>query len=549
MEKTKKNLYQIILLIFLYISMIITIMIGRNNVTISKNEGGDNPSKLPSNNFSISNNNILFNRNLLGENSTEILDEGSKSNKSLNSIFYFLFIIESLLFSLDLFYLILSKGNEKELNEIISNKIYIIILSLGTLTLTIIITIILVFITKSFALPELEAKGIIEITTDETIENKFYETTETNLNIILVKNGGNATLKNLNLNKTGNSSNIENSDFYGINSVLLVESNSKAEIINSKIISKAKGGDGIFSYGKNSEITITNSVIETYGEISSCGLHATYLGKIRGDNISITTLGKSCPSLASTFHRGEGEIICYYCNLITKGKGSPIIYTNGNITANYNNGYSLNSQIIVKEGNSFVHILNSNFYSSGIGNRNNVDNCGIMIYQNKSVDAIATGDFLCENSSLNIFNDSIVYNSAPFFFITNTNAYIILKNCSLHFGSNILFSSKGTNEWGKKNNNGGHTYFESVEQKLFGNIILDNISSLIFNLTKGSYFEGSINYDNKGEVDLILDINSKIKLTNNSYVNKFIFVEKKNVDLNNFSLFVNGTNWNESIIE
>ncbi len=101
----------------------------------------------------------------------------------------------------------------------------------------------------------------------------------------------------------------------------------------------------------------------------------------------------------------------------------------------------------------------------------------------------------------------------------------------------------------KKNNNGGHTYFESVEQKLFGNIILDNISSLIFNLTKGSYFEGSINYDNKGEVDLILDINSKIKLTNNSYVNKFIFVEKKNVDLNNFSLFVNGTNWNESIIE
>jgi hypothetical protein len=221
--------------------MIITIMIGRNNVTISKNEGGDNPSKLSSNNFSISNNNILFNRNLLGENSTEILDEGNKSNKSLNSIFYILFIIESILFSLDIFYLILSKGNEKELNEITSNKIYIIILSIGTLILTIIITIILVFITKSFALPELEANGIIEITTEETIENKFYETIEPNLNIILVKNGGNATLKNLTLNKTGNSSNIENSDFYGVNSVLLVESNSKAEIINSKIISKTKG--------------------------------------------------------------------------------------------------------------------------------------------------------------------------------------------------------------------------------------------------------------------------------------------------------------------
>ena len=79
------------------------------------------------------------------------------------------------------------------------------------------------------------------------------------------------------------------------------------------------------------------------------------------------------------------------------------------------------------------------FSGSGKGNRNEADNCGIMIYQSMSGDAgEGTGTFTSKNSTLEITSDSSYYTSAPFFFVTNTKAIINLEQNTLKYGSGVL---------------------------------------------------------------------------------------------------------------
>ena len=70
----------------------------------------------------------------------------------------------------------------------------------------------------------------------------------------------------------------------------------------------------------------------------------------------------------------------------------------------------------------------------GIGNRNSVDNCGVMIYQSMSGDAADGIDtYTCKSSTMTISQESPIYDSAPMFFVTNTKAVINLEDCILVF--------------------------------------------------------------------------------------------------------------------
>lgn len=62
---------------------------------------------------------------------------------------------------------------------------------------------------------------------------------------------------------------------------------------------------------------------------------------------------------------------------------------------------------------------------------------------------------LITSLSIIVDSSSSVYKTAPMFFITNTKSTINLENTTLTYGSNILLSIKGTNEWGNSGSNGG----------------------------------------------------------------------------------------------
>ena len=152
--------------------------------------------------------------------------------------------------------------------------------------------------------------------------------------------------------ESGDSSNIENSEFYGVNAAVLVQGGN-LEITRGEIITKAQGGNSIVATN-DGQVKVTGTVITSTGTRSARGLHATYGGNIVGEDVTINTVGGSCATLATD--RGEGVVSCKNCNLSTKGAGSPIIYSTGNIKIEGSTGNSEGAQAVVIEGKNTAEV-------------------------------------------------------------------------------------------------------------------------------------------------------------------------------------------------
>ena len=178
-----------------------------------------------------------------------------------------------------------------------------------------------------------ESTGATEVTDEQTLTGE-YETENEDESVIKVSDGGNLTIEDATISKTGgDSSNTENSEFYGVNAGILTTENSTTTIKNATISTNAKGSNAVFATGENAKVYISDSEITTTGESSSRGLDATYGGYIEANNVTISTQGGSCATLATD--RGEGTVIAKNSKLSTAGSGSPVIYSNCNWCTNY----------------------------------------------------------------------------------------------------------------------------------------------------------------------------------------------------------------------
>ena len=563
--KNKKiiNIVLIIIMLISLLSIITTcyITVNSNNNLIIKNNNSsilrDEKPPAPSED-----------KNFEPEENNNKTPSKKEENKILKSEFYIVLTVETLIFSTCITYLIISKLNEYSIKESFSNPYKIMLFFCILLISTSLITIITSNITirlksintnknniiiedktkeRDTKIDNIKPNNEINPTgantiNDDKILTGTYTSENNDENTILVNNGGNLSITDSTITKSGDATNIENSDFYGINSAILVQKDSIATIKNSKITTSAKGSNAIFATGEKAKISINNSTIETIGSNSSRGLDATYGGLIEADSITITTMGESSATLATD--RGEGTIKVTNSNLTTNGKGSPIIYSTGDISIDNTTGVANSSQMVVIEGKNSASVNDSILIASGTGNRNNVDKAGVMIYQSMSGDSIeGLGVFNSTNTSLTITEKSEVYKTAPMFFVTNTDAEINLTNTKLKYGSNILLSVVGTDEWGIKGENGGNVTMNTNNQTMSGRIIVDNISTLNINLVKTSY-RGTINTSNVAkEVNLKIDKDSIITLTADTYVTSLENEDKtnSNIEFNDYKLYVNGT--------
>lgn len=80
-------------------------------------------------------------------------------------------------------------------------------------------------------------------------------------------------------------------------------------------------------------------------------------------------------------------------------------------------------------------------------------------------------------------------------------------------------------------------------QKVSGNVVVDSISKLTMNLANGSSFVGTINGENSGEVELVLDSSSSVTLTGDTYVKSLTNADTTNSNIytNGYKLYVDGT--------
>ena len=297
----------------------------------------------------------------------------------------------------------------------------------------------------------LEDRGNLVVDSESLDEsNGLYHTDSSDVNTILVKNGGALKLVNSIINKTGDTATSgDDADFYGVNSAVLVNTNGTLEISDVEINTDSKGSNGIFvtnaeasGSGDSSqggaggqppeamgnggqppempdggnmgagdgqgqggeqpgqttvegttEATIKNVKITTHSD-KSRGLDATYNGIINAENVIINTDGQSCAALATD--RGEGQVHVKNSDINTgvsktSGRGSPLIYSTGNITLENSKGTSYVSQIACIEGKNSIELTDCDLTGYAEGNRQDgdsyVDLGGIFIYQSMSGDA------------------------------------------------------------------------------------------------------------------------------------------------------------------
>ena len=368
--------------------------------------------------------------------------------------------------------------------------------------------------------------GTSVISESKTFEHQRFDNSTSDQNSFIGKNKASITINSSVFDKTGNTTNDDNSNFRGQNAVVLGIEGSQTNIKDSNITSNSIGSNAVFATGEGSVISVENTNIHTKGD-SSRGLDATYKGTVNGKNLTITTEGAHSATLATD--RGEGTITAEAAKLTTSGTGSPVIYSTGNITANNVNGVANKSEIGVVEGKNSITLTNSNV----TGYHDN----GFMLYQSFSGDAESgIARLKAENNTLT------THGTGAFIYVNNTTAEADLTgNTILMPNTTTLVKATADSRWGKDGENGGHLTLRASNQELSGNIVADSISTVALDMTNGSSLVGAVNTNNTAkEITMKLSKDSTWTLTGDSYVKSLTNEDttNSNIHLNGYKLVV-----------
>ncbi len=374
------------------------------------------------------------------------------------------------------------------------------------------------------------------IDSDTTADGETYSSTGDDENALRVDNAT-ATLTNITVNKTeGSSSSTDNGDFYGMNAGLLAQNGATVTIKNATVNTSVKNGNGVFSYGTGTTVNISDSTIRTTGDCSG-GIQTTGGGTTNASNLDVETQGNSSAAIRSD--RGGGTVNVKGGSYVTNGTGSPSVYCTADVSVSEATLTANNSEAVVVEGKNSVTLTDCTITGNMTGtyqdDSENIHN--IMIYQSMSGDAeVGEANFTAEGGS-------ITAKSGDMFYITNTDCTISLKNVAFQLANEVFLRVEGNSSsrgWGQEGSNGGDVVLNAENQKIEGQILVDEISSLKLSLTDGSSFKGCINPDGaEGTVDVTLSEDSTWTLTGDTYVSRFTG-STDNITANGYHLYVDG---------
>ncbi len=596
MKRNIKNIIMLILTALVICSMVFTMNYAKNHVTTNNkemtNENGTPPSMPNEQNNSSNDNNQNSNtppskpdKNNDGQDSNNTNEPPEKPSDSkennqntntppsmpngqkgpgnmnnqnstnLTTYYYVAFAIESLILSGLIIYLVMSSFNKKTFKETFENKDKVVITILSVIILTTAFTYTDKYITTKYFLTNnsmpignntnISYNGKTTIDDDTTIKEGSYTSTSSDENAILV-NGSKTSISNVKVTKTGDSDGGDSTSFYGTNSAILAKSGANLTLKNIKVTTNATGANGVFSYGgsattNNSKsdgttITISDSKITTTKD-NSGGIMTTGGGTLNANNLTINTAGTSSAAIRSD--RGGGSVNVTKGTYQTTGKGSPAIYSTANIKVNDATLIAKASEGVVIEGKNSVSLENCTLTDT-----NNTLNGQSTTYKNIFLYQSMSGDASVGNSEFTAKNSTITTNKGDTIYVTNTSSTINLENNTIINNDKTgYFLRAKSDSWGTKNENGGDVVLKLTNQKVTGNIYIDEISTLDMTLSNNSYYEGYINTENKSEkINLTLDKTSKIKLTKDTYITSLTNKDttNSNIDFNGYKLYVNG---------
>ena len=365
-----------------------------------------------------------------------------------------------------------------------------------------------------------------------------YSSDSSDENAILVDNSV-VTISGISVTKTGDS-NTESADFYGINAGVLANNGSNLTLSDVTVTTDGSHANGVFSYGEGTTVTISDSSITTSGN-NSGGLMTTGGATLVADNVTISTSGNS--SAAIRTDRGGGTVTATETTASTSGVGSPAIYSTADITVSDSTLSATNSEAVVIEGGNSVTITDSALTGNNATlNGQSTTATNVLIYQSMSGDAQeGSSEFTMTGGSLTALTGSM-------FHVTNVTTTINLNNVELIYSddSNVLIDLSA-DSWGTEGKNGGNATVNLSNQSASGDIVVDDVSSLVLNLTNGSDYTGAIDSANSsGTVSISIEEGSTWTLTGDTYIDSFNG-DLDSINFNGYKLYINGLGYTQNL--
>lgn len=379
---------------------------------------------------------------------------------------------------------------------------------------------------------KIELTGFLQVDgKGESSEKESISTNKENQNAVLVKNAGTLSMTEAKLTKTGDKTSADESSFYGVNAVLATTAGSETSLSKSKLTSDSEGANGIFATGKGALIHASDLKIDTAGD-NSQGMEATYGGRINAQKLQIATRGmRSAPVSAG---RGGGSVTIKEGTVSSSGEGSPCIYSAGAVIAENLEGHAGKSPGAIVDGNSSLSLINCRLTSGAQE--------GVMLYQGISNSIPdSTAKLKAVDSTLSMLTEG------PMFYITNTNSEISLKNTDLKFPGNILamVTKNPAGKQGVVDNKGANLTLTATEQELTGDIVCDEVSTAVVNLSQNTVLKGAVNNNKKAKsIEVYLSEAAKWKLTGDSYVTGIENEDDtfSNIKSNGYSIYYDNSN-------
>lgn len=484
---------------------------------------------------------------------TEKEEENNKYNTSELSII----ISSSIIFTLVIFYLIITKFGKYSLNsQINTTKKLIYTCTLLVLACSIIPTSFVIATDKkilnSYDTKSITEKSmaVIEVTKNENVSNLREISKEDNKSVIQVSNKAKYNATNLELTKeSGKSTDFDSSTLYGLNSTFIAKEGSEIFLEDSKLSSSISYSSAFFATGLETTATLNNVELSTDKDNSSA-LNASSEAKIDISNSEIKTKGNNSDAIKTL--DANSLININDSTIITEGQNSTLLYSKGKIEALNIKGTS-NSYLAIIEDRNSLELTNANLITNGQDKTINEYLGAFLIYSQESVSAsnnYTSAKLDIIDSIIEINKDSSWYDKTPLFYLTNTEANINITNTTLNYGSDILLKAVANSEYGDIGDNAASVTLTATDQELTGEIIVDSNSKVRLNLNNSTY-EGKINVDNlSANVDVTFDYDSRWELTGDSYINilqitKTDYLRKnvrKYIRSNGYNVYYNSAN-------
>ena len=351
--------------------------------------------------------------------------------------------------------------------------------------------------------------------------------------VALLVSGGSSTLENATITKSGSpTGRSDDYDFYGTNAATLVY---KGELTlkGGAITTDSAYSSGLFVYGEG-KATAEDVAIHTR-EHNSGGVMVTGGGTLTAKNLRVVTDGNSSAPIRSD--RGGGLLEVQGGEYRANGAGSPAIYSTADVRVEDATLVSTRSEGAIIEGRNSITLKRTKLTDdNNVLHGKSTTYKNIFIYQSFSGDAaVGTSRFSAEDCDITTKKGDTIY-------VTNTSCLVELrKNRFVNADPDGYFLRVRREGWGRSGKNGGKVVMTLAEQEVEGNVYVDNISELSMTICEGSRFVGAINVENTaGRLDVILDANSTLELTADSYVSSLQNADATgaNVKLNGHKLYV-----------